>query len=124
MDMFGEYILAKFMFSRAYNLRLNDSSEEILGLLLRITLKMPFLCRMDVWDFEILLDVTKGPMHESCQRVSSVVRVDVRGPYVHGVICKQINLNLYILQAIYYQIVSKILKLSGTKYSHFCPQWK
>ena len=47
---------------------------------------MLFLCRMDVRDFEILSDVIKGPMHEKPQRVSSVVRVDVSGPYLQGVI--------------------------------------
>ena len=35
--------------------------------------------------FEILSDVIKGPMHENPQRISSVVRVDVSGPYLQGV---------------------------------------
>ena len=67
------------MFSRAYNLRLNDSSEEILCLFKENT-KNAFSL-----DFEILSDVIKGPMHENPQRVSSVVRVDVSGPYLQGV---------------------------------------
>ena len=46
---------------------------------------MLFLCWMDVRDFEILSDVIKGPMHENSRRVSSVVRVDVSGPYLQGV---------------------------------------
>ena len=50
-----------------------------------ITLKMLFLCRMDVRDFEILSDVIKRPIHENPQRVSSVVRDDVSGPYLQGV---------------------------------------
>ena len=36
-------------------------------------------------DFEILSDVFKGPMHANPQRISSVVRVDVSGPYLQGV---------------------------------------
>ena len=47
---------------------------------------MLFLCRMDMQDFEILSDVIKGPMHENPQRISSVVRVDVSGPYLQGVL--------------------------------------
>ena len=54
-------------------------------------LKMLFLCRMDVQDFEILSDVIKGPMHENPQRVSSVVRVDVSGPYLQGVGAQLLN---------------------------------
>ena len=46
---------------------------------------MFFLCRMDVRDFEILSDVIKGPIHENPHRVSSVVRVDVSGPYLQVV---------------------------------------
>ena len=52
--------------------------------ILRITLKILFPCRMDTWDFEILSVVIKGPMYENPQRVSSVVRVDVSGPYLQG----------------------------------------
>ena len=40
---------------------------------------------MDVRDFEILSGVIKRPMHENPQRVSSMVRVDVSGPYLQGV---------------------------------------
>ena len=40
---------------------------------------------MDMWDFEILSDVIKGPMHENHQRVSWMVRVDVSGPFLQGV---------------------------------------
>ena len=54
--------------------------------ILRITLKILFLCRMDVRDFEILSDVIKGPIHENHQRVSSVVRVVVSGLYLQDVI--------------------------------------
>ena len=39
---------------------------------------------MDMWDFEILSNVIKGPMFENPQRVSSVVRVDVSSPYLQG----------------------------------------
>ena len=46
---------------------------------------MLFLCQMDVRDFEILSDVIKRPIHENPQRVSSVVRADVSGPYLQGV---------------------------------------
>ena len=44
---------------------------------------------MDVRYFEILSDVIKGPLHENPQRVSSVVRVDVSGPYLQGVTAKR-----------------------------------
>ena len=37
-------------------------------------------------DFEILSDGFTRPMHENPQRVSSVVKVDVSGPYLQGAV--------------------------------------